>query len=142
MQITPANLLARIMKLENMTGPNNNGEILHKLNFNGNIIAQSGTVNAYSMRQDGLWVDIEGVCQTNPTPGTSIIASGTSIFTLPVGYRPIVATAGITCSCFPTTGGGEGYILINTAGVGTYSGPASAATAIIFAGAIPIGTPV
>jgi len=144
MQISPANLLARIMKLENMTGPNNNGEILHKLPLNGNIVVQSGCLTGYSMRQDGLWVDVFGVLNSNPTPGTSTInggSGGTSIFTLPVGYRPS-STSGIPCNCFPVTGGGEGYILVNSSGVGQYQGPTSVATAIIFSGAIPLGTPV
>lgn len=130
-------LLARIMRLENMTF-NNNGEVLHKLPLNGNLVTQSGTVNAYSMRGDGLWVDVEGVLQSNPTPGTSVIATGTSLFTLPTGYRPI-ATAGITCNAFPTSTV-PGFILINGSGVATYSG--GSPTAIIFSGAIPIGTPV
>jgi hypothetical protein len=137
MQVTLPNLLARVMRLENLVF-GNNGEIIHKLTLNGNIVNQGGNLVAgYSMRPCGLWVDIFGTLNSNPTPGTSTITTGTSLFTLPAGYRP-TATTGFPASGFALNN--AGYIQVGTNGVGTWTGPT--VTALILAGAIPLTTPV
>lgn len=140
MEISPANLLARIMKIENLLF-GNNGEVPHKFSYIGNIITQSGAIAGYCMRPDGVNVDVYGCFNSNPTPGTSVIANSTQLFTLPTGYRP-PASVFIPCNCFPTNGTGEGFITIGSNGVATYSGPTGSPTAILFNGVVPLLAPV
>lgn len=137
MQLSIAQIVNRLLSLESAV-VTNNGEVWHKLSYNGNIVNQSGNQpGGYQMRSDGVTVDISGIVNSNPTPGTSTITTSTTIFTLPVGYRPTNGIA-ICATCFALNNGG--YIMVGNNGAGVYNGPTC--TALVFAGAIPLVAPV